>query len=38
MLGVETPLSWSRDERGLTIHMPAERPCKHAYVLKMTVT
>jgi alpha-L-fucosidase len=36
MLGVETPRS--RDERGLTIHTPAERLCKHAYVLKMTVT
>jgi len=38
MLGVETPLLWSRDERGLTVQMPAERPCKHAYVLKVTVT
>ncbi|HUT19167.1 MAG TPA: alpha-L-fucosidase [Anaerolineae bacterium] len=38
MLGVETPLSWSRDERGLTVRMPAERPCKHANVLKVTLT
>ena len=38
MLGVETPLSWSCDERGLTVEMPAERPCKHAYVLKVTLT
>jgi len=37
MLGSEGQLSWSRDENGLTVQMPAERPCDHAYVIKVTV-
>ena len=37
MLGSEESLSWSRDENGLTVQMPAERPCDHAYVIKITV-
>jgi alpha-L-fucosidase len=37
MLGSKSPLPWSRHEGGLTVQMPAERPCDHAYVIKITV-
>jgi len=36
MLGVKGALRWSRGARGLRVQMPAERPCEHAYVLKIT--
>jgi alpha-L-fucosidase len=36
MLGVKGPLRWSRGARGLRVSLPAERPCEHAYVLKIT--
>jgi alpha-L-fucosidase len=38
MLGSPSPLSWSRDGQGLTVQMPEERPCEHAFVLKIRVT
>jgi alpha-L-fucosidase len=35
MLGVERNLIWSLSEAGLSIELPAERPCEHAYVFKI---
>jgi len=35
MLGFPHALSWSRDEDGLKIEAPAEKPCRHAYVIKI---
>ena len=37
MLGSGAPLTWSQNEAGLTVQMPPDRPCDHAYVLKMTI-
>ena len=36
MLGVAEPLRWSRGSRGLRVRLPAERPCDHAFVLRIT--
>jgi len=36
MLGVREPLQFSRTTRGLRVKLPAEKPCQHAYVLKIT--
>ena len=36
MLGVPGVLSHSRGVRGLRVKLPAQRPCEHAYVLKIT--
>lgn len=36
LLGAEAPLRWSRDESGLTVHLPPSRPCEHAFVLRIT--
>jgi alpha-L-fucosidase len=35
MLGSDQPLSWTRDEEGLKVKLPAEKPCEHAYTLKL---
>jgi alpha-L-fucosidase len=35
MLGVAHPLTWSRGPHGLRIRLTAEKPCAHAYVLKI---
>ena len=35
MLGSQSGLSWSQDETGLKIETPADRPCAHAYTLKI---
>ena len=35
MLGSDEKLSWSQDEAGLTIEMPAKQPCEHACTLKI---
>jgi alpha-L-fucosidase len=37
MLGVEGSLAWSQDGNGLTVEMPADRPCAHAYTLKIAL-
>jgi hypothetical protein len=34
-LGAEEELEWTFSERGLTVGMPIDRPCQHAYVLKI---
>ena len=35
LLGSAAPPQWQRDERGLRVKMPAEKPCDYAYVLKI---
>jgi alpha-L-fucosidase len=35
MLGSPQVLSWSQDPNGLTVHLPAEKPCQHAFTLKI---
>ena len=36
LLGSKDALKWSRDANGLTVHMPAAKPCDYAVVLKIT--
>lgn len=36
LLGDSRPLKWSHNERGLSVRMPAAKPCDHAFVLKIT--
>ena len=36
LLGCETPLKWTQDDEGLHVDMPAEKPCEHAFSLKIT--
>jgi alpha-L-fucosidase len=35
LLGHDGALAWRRDEEGLHVQLPADRPCEHAYVLKI---
>jgi alpha-L-fucosidase len=35
MLGSSGPLTWSQDDRALRISAPQERPCDHAWALKI---
>ena len=36
MLGINKHLKWKQDSNGLTVQMPGEKPCKYAYVLKIS--
>jgi len=36
LLGSSAKLTWSRDGTGLKVKLPAQRPCDHAFVLKIT--
>ena len=36
LVGAETPPEWSRDEKGLHVELPAERPSEHALALRIT--
>ncbi len=36
MLGSDEELDWSIDEDGLTVSTPSEKPCKHAFVFRIT--
>jgi alpha-L-fucosidase len=36
LLGNKDTLEWSQDENGLTIHLPAAKPCEHAFVFKIS--
>lgn len=36
LVGNPAPLSWKRNQKGLTISLPREKPCRHAYVFKIT--
>ena len=35
MLGVEGTLPWKLTDKGLKVATPANKPCEHAYVLKI---
>lgn len=35
MLGIEEPLNWRITREELKVELPKERPCEHAYVLKI---
>ena len=37
LLGSSADLEWSRDKTGLHVSLPAQSPCDHAYVLKLTL-
>jgi len=37
MVGVSGGLAWSQGDVGLHVQMPAEAPCEHAYVLRITL-
>ncbi len=36
LLGCREPLEWMRDGNGLSVRLPAERPCAHAFSLRIT--
>jgi len=36
LLGSNEPLAWSRDEAGLRVEMPTQKPCDYAFSLKIT--
>jgi alpha-L-fucosidase len=35
LLGHDAPLAFSRDERGLSVELPAQPPCEHAFALRI---
>ncbi len=35
--GKDGPLDWKADPDGLIVHFPGQRPCEHAFVLKITL-
>jgi len=35
MLGSKEEIGWTRDELGLTLYFPEEKPCEHAFVFKL---
>ena len=37
LLGSGEPVQWSRDDDGLKVKTPSERPCQHAYTLKIAL-
>ena len=37
MLGIDRPLEWKQDYRGLHVTMPDHRPCDHAYTIKVAL-
>ncbi|MCX7012651.1 MAG: alpha-L-fucosidase [Candidatus Sumerlaeota bacterium] len=38
MLGTAQPLQWSRSNSGLVVQMPEQRPCDHAYALRIALS
>lgn len=36
LLGCRPALAWTRDEGGLTVHLPEAKPCEHAFALKVS--
>jgi alpha-L-fucosidase len=36
MLGLNGPITWKQDGKGLVIQPPAKRPCRYAYTFKIT--
>ncbi len=37
LLGTETDLRWSQDRGGMTVELPDQPPCDHAYVVKISI-
>ena len=37
LLGSTEEIKWTRGKDGLTVHLPATQPCKHAFVLRISV-
>ena len=37
LLGSQAPLTWKQDAAGLHVIPPAEKPCEHAYTLKISL-
>lgn len=35
LLGSDTSITWSQNAKGLNIQLPADKPCDHAFVLKI---
>jgi alpha-L-fucosidase len=35
LLGSLAPLQWRQEPQALTVQLPEERPCEHAWVLKV---
>ena len=35
LLGSDGPLKWERDEQGLKVHLPEQKPCEHVFVIKI---
>ncbi|MBN1579068.1 MAG: alpha-L-fucosidase [Anaerolineae bacterium] len=38
MIGFDGELTWSQDAQGLKVTMPAQKPCDHAYTLKLELS
>ncbi|MEF8788436.1 MAG: alpha-L-fucosidase, partial [Planctomycetota bacterium] len=38
LIGSDTKLTWSREDDALHVNMPDERPCKHAWALKVELS
>lgn len=36
LLGAAAPLQWSQTDQGLAVQLPRQRPCEHAWTLKIT--
>jgi alpha-L-fucosidase len=36
LLGAREALKWNRNAEGLTVELPLQKPCEHAYALKIT--
>ena len=36
LLGHAGEVKWTHDEKGLTVQLPAQKPCEHAFALKIT--
>ncbi|MBI4876167.1 MAG: alpha-L-fucosidase [Acidobacteria bacterium] len=37
LLGARNPVQWSQTAEGLSVEMPARKPCRHAYTLKIAM-
>ena len=35
LLGGDASLKWAQDDKGLTVHLPDQKPCDHAFVLRV---
>jgi alpha-L-fucosidase len=35
LLGYDGEVTWTRDDQGLKVRLPARRPCEYAYVLRI---